>query len=201
MLSLGSITFILPPGTPTLLSLHAPEVYKSTQTRILSLLREAVLQFVSWPVRVPLSVPELKREMASLSVEYGGNICTKAKSLIASKVIPVWPEPSRAASLDITDFLTGEFLDDVRSPQRVLLPPSQLPPTPKRSKVHASDEELYLLANAGLENGLFRVVRDAEVFRDAARTKVLNGAMGVSKCKETSEGIIEYVRFICIVVL
>ena len=65
--------------------------------------------------------------------------------LICSKVLPAWPKSGEACILAVEDFITEELKDDLMNPRRCLLPESELPMVPPKSKVHASEGEWYSL--------------------------------------------------------
>lgn len=68
--------------------------------------------------------------------------------LEADKVIPTWPKVGEAAKCCITDFLSGEALEAMRTPEKFLLPEDKMPLNSKRSKVRASDEEWLKICRA-----------------------------------------------------
>lgn len=159
---------------------------------------EAVLHFLSFDDGAEFNARSWKSELSDVKMSYGGEAVLRACPLVADKVLPAWPDQASAASLDITHFVSGEILDDLLDPSRVLLPESQWPLAPKASRVHASDDDWYVLCQDGLKRGLFSVVRDQDVFRDGNGVKVTNGAMAVPKQKKTEAGLVELQRFICV---
>ena len=98
------------------------------------------------------------------------------------------------------DFITEEFKDDLMNPRRCLLPESEWPKVPPKSKVHASDGEWYSLIKEGFARGIFGEVSFDKVFKDSNGKPVLNGAMGVDKFKVVDGKTVELLRFICILV-
>ena len=167
------------------------------QNSVLEHLLQSSIQFITWETpdsRGP-NLSELRKEISSLRVDYSGAVIQKARELTCAQVIAVWPPKEKAASVPITRFLKGELLDDVLDPRRCLKPESEWPARPKTAKVHATPSEWYDIGKAGLERGIFGICQQEDVFRDRAGIPIVNGAMGVTKIKQTAEGPVDCLRF------
>ena len=140
----------------------------------------------------------ISKELVERRVDYGGNVVSVRRDLIAAKVIPAWPSLGEAAVCDVARLLDSELADDLADPARCLLPESQWPEITPTSKVHASDSEWYAIVKAAGERGMMVEVQEADIFVNNHGDKVLAGAMGVDKLKESADGPIEMLRFISI---
>ena len=131
-------------------------------------------------------------------LDYSGKVASVRRDLIAKKVIPAWPAVGSACVAPIADFIDLELREDVLDPFRCLLPRSEWPAEPPRSRVYASDPEWFELCRAGHERKMFVPVEEAEVFKDQHGNPVLSGAMGVDKVKVVEGESIHLLRFIAI---
>ena len=150
--------------------------------------------------QVAFSWSTLIGDLRTKRTDYGGEVVSRLRELEWEKVIPAWPTADKAAILKLEDWVEGELREDVMDPARCLLPREHWPERTPRSVVHATDTEWYSLVKAGLERGIFKVVPESEIFVNQHNDKVLNGAMGVDKVKQTETGEIHLLWFICIFV-
>lgn len=86
------------------------------------------------------------------------------------------------------------------NPERCLLPKSEWPKVPPKSKVRASDGEWYSLVKEGFSRGVLGEVKFEDMFRDSGGLPVLNGATGVDKIQLVDGKTVELLRFICLLV-
>lgn len=105
------------------------------------------------------------------------------EELKAELVIPIWPKIGEAAVQSVEAYLPEDMLKQIRIPELCLLPPSEWPSVPPRSRVMASQAEWDQIVSAGHARGLMVSVDPEEVFCDAQGAKVLNGAAAVKKIK------------------
>ena len=157
----------------------------------------AAERFKSLPSNA-INFGEVAQDLRERRVDYNGNIVSVRRDLSAAKVIPAWPAVGLAATCPVERLLKGELLDDLEDPQRCLRPVSEWPTETPVSRVHASDEEWYKIVKAGHERGIFAEVAESDIFVNNLGDKVLAGAMGVDKIKETEQGTVELLRFISI---
>ena len=129
------------------------------------------------------STDELKTELLSKIFNYSGEVVSIRRHLICSKVLPAWLKAGEACILAVEDFIIEELKDDLMNPKRRLLPESEWPKVPPKSKAHASNGEWYSLVKEGFARGIFGEVRYEQVFKGSNGKPVLNGAMGVDKLK------------------
>ena len=122
------------------------------------------------------------------------------RDIKADKVIPAWPAVGSAAVCHISEFIDLHLKDELADPRSRLLPEAEWPVETPRSKVYASDAEWYAVCKAAAARGMFAECPEEEIFRNQYGDMVLNGAMGVDKPKEQSDGIVLWLlRFISIV--
>ena len=76
-------------------------------------------------------------------VNYSGEVVSVRRQIVCSKVLPAWPKAGEACILPVEDFITEELKDDLMNPRRCLIPESEWPKVPPKSKVHASEGEWY----------------------------------------------------------
>ena len=146
----------------------------------------------------PVIFDEVQKELLEKRIDYSGNVVSVRRDLVASKIIPTWPAVGEAATCSIETLLKGELLEDLSDPHRCLKPQSEWPEETPVSRVYASDAEWYMIVQAGYERGIFVEVPESDIFVNNLGDKVLSGAMGVDKVKETAEGPITLLRFISI---
>ena len=146
------------------------------------------------------TLAEAKNLLASKRYDYCGNPVEHMMDLEADKVIPTWPKIGEAAKCCITDFLSGEALEAMRTPEKFLLPEDKMPLNSKRSKVRASDEEWLKICRAAAQRGMMTTVDDSKIPRDRSGHLVVNGAGGVRKVKEVDGKTVELLGFISILV-
>ena len=131
-------------------------------------------------------------------VSYQGEAVSVRRNLEWQKVIPPWLAVGKAAVHPILDSLDPSLRSVYADPRACLLPREEWPQEVHKSRVYSTQEDWDLIAQAGLERGIFWTVKEEEVFRAPDGTPVLNGAMGVDKIKETPTGTLELLRFISI---
>ena len=141
---------------------------------------------------------EVLSDLQYRKVDYNGNVVSGRRQLVAKKVIPALPEIGKAAVDDVTALLRGELAQDMAEPQRCLKPREDWPTTTPKSHVHATDSERYDIVQAGWKRNMFAEVPEEAIFRNNLGQKVLAGAMGVDKLKDTSDGPVHLLRFISI---
>ena len=156
---------------------------------------ETVLEFIEFE-GFEGSDDGLKTELLSKVVNYSGEVVSVRRQLICSKVLPAWPNAGEACILAAGDFVTEGLKDDLMNP-RCLLPESEWPKVPPKSKVHASDGERYSLAKEGFARDILGEGGYEQVFKDSNGKPVLNGAMGVDRFKVVGKTV-ERLRLICI---
>ena len=144
------------------------------------------------------SFSDVVSDLKQRKVDYNGNMVSVRRNLIASKVLPAWPQVGKAASVDVMSFLRGELAQDMSDPKRCLLPVEEWPTTTPKSKVYASDSEWYDIVHAGWKRGMIDEVPEHDIFRNNLGQPVMAGAMGVDKFKNTREGVLHLLRFISI---
>ena len=169
------------------------------QKKALSAMAEVVDRNVVMEDELP-TLAEAKNLLASKRYDYCGNPVEHMMDLEADKVIPTWPKIGEAAKCCITDFLSGEALEAMKTPEKYLLPEDKMPLNSKRSKVRASDEEWLKICRAAAQRGMMTTVDDANIPRDRSGHLVVNGAGGVRKLKEVNGRTVELLRFISILV-
>ena len=131
---------------------------------------------------------------------YLGEAVSVRRQLICSKVLPAWLKSGEACILAVEDFITEEPKGDLTNPKRCLLPDSEWPKVPLKSKVHASEGEWYSLVKEGFARGFFGEGSYDQVFEGSNGKPVLNGAMGVCKFKVVDGKTVELLRFTCTLV-
>ena len=174
-------------------------VLAAVQKHSLRHIWEIVVEFLEFE-DFEISTDELKTELMSKIINYSGEVVSVRRQLICSMVLPAWPKSGEACILAVEDFITEELKDDLMNPRRSLLPESEWPKVPPKSKVHASDGEWYSLVTEGFARGILGEVSFDKVFKDANGKPVLNGAMGVDKFKAVDGKTVELLRFLCILV-
>ena len=71
---------------------------------------------------------------------YNGEVVSVRRELVASKVLPTWPEKGRAGVVQVTEFLDEELRRDYKDPRRCVLPRDQWPEKLHVSRVYASQD-------------------------------------------------------------
>ena len=84
----------------------------------------------------------------------------------------------------IASLVDDELRAELEAPDSILLPESEWPLTTPKSKVHASEDEWYLICRAAYERGMFKAIPEAEILCNNLGEKVTAGAMGVDKVQE-----------------
>ena len=171
----------------------------ANQKKAIAAMAEVVDRNVATGDELP-TLAEAKNLLASKRYDYCGNPVEHMMDLEADKVIPTWPKVGEAAKCCITDFLSGEALEAMKSPEKFLLPEDKMPMNSKRSKVRASDEEWTKICRAAAQRGMMTTVEDSKIPRDRSGHLVVNGAGGVRKVKEVNGKTQELLRFISILV-
>ncbi len=171
----------------------------SNQRRAIQAMAEVIDRNVATEDEVP-TLAEAKTLLSSKKYDYCGNPVEHMMDLSADKVIPTWPKEGEAAKCCIMDFLSGEALEAMQTPERYLLPVDKMPLNSKRSKVRASDEEWFKICRAAAQRGMMTWVDDKDIPRDRSGHLVVNGAGGVRKVKEVNGKTQELLRFISILV-
>ena len=87
------------------------------------------------------------------------------RRLIAKMVIPAWPKAGHACVAPIVAVVDEELRAELASPDSILLPESEWPVTTPKSKVHANDDEWYLICQAAFERGMFKAFPEEDFFR------------------------------------
>ena len=174
-------------------------VLTAVQKHSLRHIWETIVDFIKFE-DFEFSIDELRTELLSKIVNYSGEVVSVRRQIVCSKVLPAWPKAGEACILPAEDFITEELKDDLMNPKRCLLPESDWPKVPPKSKVHATDDEWYSLVKEGSARGIFGEVSYEQVFMDFNGKPVLNGAMGVDKFKVVEGKTVELLRFICILV-
>ena len=169
------------------------------QRRAIQAIAEVADRTLVTDAEIP-TLAEAKVLLASKRYDYCGNPVEHMMDLEADKVIPTWPKEGEAAKCCITDFLTGDALEAMRSPGKFLLPLDKMPLNSKRSKVRASDDEWLKICRAAAQRGMMTTVDDQLIPRDRSGHLVVNGAGGVRKVKEVNGRTLELLRFISILV-
>ena len=152
------------------------------QQKVTEHLANAAAVFLSWGEPVPDMVA-LRRDLKIKKIGYGGEEITRLRQVTASKVLPAWPSAEAAAKVPILGLLEGELWEDLADPRRCLRPVEEWPDEPPQSRVHASDEEWYQIVGEGLRRGILGECPKHKIFTDHRGKPVLNGCMGVDKCK------------------
>ena len=102
---------------------------------------------------------------ARLLITCSGEVVSVRRQLICSKVLPALLKSGEACILAVEDFITEDSKDDLMNPKRCLLPESEWPKVPPKSKVHASDGEWYSLVTEGFARGIVGDVSYEQVLR------------------------------------
>ena len=129
-------------------------VLTAVQKHSLSHLWQSILEFLNFE-DLSFSIDETSRDLLSKVVSYSGEVVSVRRQLVCSEVLPAWPKAGEACILNIENFITEELRDDLMNPERCLLPKSEWPKVPPKSKVHASDGEWYSLVKEGFSRGIF----------------------------------------------
>ena len=143
----------------------------------------------------------LKDEIIALqerAPDYAGGTISVRRKRIAEKVIPAWPKVGKACVVPIRSVVDAELQAELDAPDNILLPEAEWPTATPKSKVHASDDNWYLLCRAGFERGMFKPFPEDGILTNNFGDKVMAGAMGVDKVKEINGCRVELLRFICI---
>jgi len=88
-------------------------------------------------------------------MSYQGEAVSVRRNLEWQKVIPPWPEVGKAAVLPILDSLDPSLRSVYADPHACLLPREEWPKEVHRSRVYSTQENWDLIAQAGLERGIF----------------------------------------------
>ena len=127
---------------------------------------------------VPFPLAEHSRSLKERNSDYAGNPFSVKRTLVAAKVIPAWPKVGKACIVPIFDVVDKELQAELLAADCILLPEAEWPKVTPKSKVHASDDEWYLMCQAGYEQGMFRPIAESEFFKNNLGDKVTAGAMG-----------------------
>ena len=128
-----------------------------------------IVRSVTYMLEVPSQVErysQVMEELGNMRVDYNGDIISKRRDLVASHVLPAWPEVGQAAVLDILDFIDGELREDMCDLARCLKSPAEQPEAGPTSRVHASDSEWYKIVKEGLRRGIMVEVPEGDILRD-----------------------------------
>ena len=124
-----------------------------------------------------------RAELVEAKFDYAGEPIMALAELVASQVIPVWPEIGQAAVQPVLPYLPEELQVLVADPAACLLPASEWPARPPRSRVRGTQEEWDWIVRASSARGLVVAVDPEDVFKDHNGVKVLNGAC----CRQEAE--------------
>eukprot|EP00438_Fugacium_kawagutii_P019189 Skav219378 [mRNA] locus=scaffold76:715800:719114:- [translate_table: standard] len=130
------------------------------------------------------SFDEGRAQLTEARFDYAGEPVMALEELKADLVIPIWPKVGEAAVQPVEPYLPPEMVDQIRNPTLSLLPVSDWPRVPPKSRVMATQSEWDAIVAAGSARGLMVGVAPEEVFCDVQGNKVVNGAAAVKKTKK-----------------
>jgi hypothetical protein len=114
-----------------------------------------------------------RAQLVEAKFDYAGEPIMALEELVASQVIPVWPEIGQAAVQPVLPDLPEELQVLVADPAACLLPASEWPARPPRSRVRGTQEERDAIVRAGAARGLMVAVDPEDMFKDHNGVKVL----------------------------
>eukprot|EP00435_Cladocopium_sp_Y103_P044494 s1405_g12.t1 len=141
-------------------------------------------------------LPELQKQLKEVRPDHAGEPMCIMETLIAERVIAGWPAVEESAKVSAEDCVPEGVKELLLNPRMLLLPEDQWPDAPPKVKVRATQEEWTQLCIAGVQRGLFVGLPEDEVFHDLRGRPVFNGAMGVSKHKQSRGAKQGHQRFV-----
>lgn len=164
-----------------------PGRWSKSERRLANAVGSAVDRLLSHGHAEPVDVTAVEKDLESRRINYAGEEVGKCHNLTMDQVKPALPPKEHGGSIDITKFLSASSCDFLRYPHKSVVEDvgQELPKL--QGKIHATSEEMALIASELVERGVCSWIPLASVVKFRGQ-HVLNGMFGVEKPSVSESG-------------